>query len=216
MMDEAGARNTGRLALAVGAVAAGSAVCLGTYFATGGPFGTINDIGNAATGLLSGWLVWRLRRKIPGRAGDVAVGAALVGAAITVVGSALVVSGTTGFLFAGLVSSIGFAGIGAWLVILNRRTGEVGAWPSRLRALGVAAGALMAVGVVLAPGIFLRLDDPATAPTWVWIGFLGWLGTYVAYPAWAIWMGTVHRRSFDARETASTQPEREVASWTGG
>ena len=216
MMDEAGARNTGRLALAIGAVAAGSAVCLGTYFAAGGPFGTINDIGNAATGLLSGLLAWRLRRQIPERAGDVAVGGALFGGAITVVGSTLVVSGTTGFLFAGLVSGVGFAGIGAWLVILNRTAGEVGLWPSRLRALGVAAGALMAVGVVLAPGIVLRLDDMATAPTWVWIGFLGWLGTYVAYPAWAIWMGNGQRRSFDARVTASTQTERDVPSWTGG
>ena len=216
MMDEAGARSTGRLAMAVGVVAAGSAVCLGTYFAVGGPFGTINDIGNAATGVLSGWLALRLRRQIPGRAGDVAAGVALAGAAFTVVGSALVVVGTTGFLLAGLVSSLGFAGIGAWLVVVNRGTRDVASWPPRLRALGVAAGALMAVGVVMAPGIPLRLDDMATAPTWVWIGFVGWLGTYVAYPAWAIWMGNIQRRSFDGRETASTQPERDVASWTGG
>ena len=47
----------------------------------------------------------------------------------------------------------------------------------------------MAVGVVLAPGIPLRLDDMETAPAWVWIGFVSWLGTYVVYPAWAIWMG---------------------------
>ena len=44
------------------------------------------------------------------------------------------------------------------------------------------------------PGIALRLDDMATAPAWVWIGFLSWLGMYVAYPAWAIWMGLVETR----------------------
>jgi hypothetical protein len=49
----------------------------------------------------------------------------------------------------------------------------------------------MAVGVVAAPGILLRLDDLQTAPAWVWIGFLSWLGTFVAYPAWAIWLGIV-------------------------
>lgn len=193
-MNDARDRDPGRLALAVGAVGAGSAACLATYFAVRGPFGTINDLGNATTGVLSGWLAWRLRGQLSGPAGDIAVGAALVGAAITVVGSALVVSGTTGFLFAGLVSSVGFAGIGAWLVIVNRSAGSVAAWPRRLRRLGIVGGGLMAVGIVTAPGIPLGLDDMVTAPVWVWIGFLGWLGTYVIYPAWAIWMGTVQTR----------------------
>lgn len=193
-MNDARDRDTGRLALAIGVVAAGSAVCLATYFAVRGPFGTINDLGNATTGVLSGWLAWRLRGLLPGPAGDIAVGAALVGATITVVGSALVVSGTTGFLFAGLVSSVGSAGIGAWLVVMNRSAGVVAAWPRRLRRIGIVAGGLMAVGIVTAPGIPLGLDDMLTAPVWVWIGFLGWLGTYVIYPAWAIWMGTVQTR----------------------
>ncbi len=189
-MDETHPRGTGSLALAVGVVAAGSAACLATFFAVGPPFGTINDIGNAATGVLSGWLAWRLRRQVQGGVADVAVGAAMVGAAITVVGSALVVSGTTGFLLAGLVSSLGFAGIGAWLVVLNRRADEAAGWPRRLRVLGVAAGALMTFGVATAPGIILGLDDMVSAPPWVWIGFMSWLGTYVAYPVWAIWLGT--------------------------
>jgi hypothetical protein len=202
MMDEARAPSTGHLALAVGIVAAGSAACLATYFVVGGPFGTINDVGNAATGILSGLLAWRLRRQFSSRAADVALGAALVGAAVTVVGSALVASGTTGFLFAGLVSSVGFAGIGAWLVLVNGSAGEAAAWPRRLRAFGRAAGVLMAIGVVLAPAILLRLDDMATAPAWVWIGFLSWLGTYVAYPAWAIWVGIVEGRLAARARTA--------------
>jgi hypothetical protein len=192
-MSETGAADTGRLALAVGAVAAGSVVCLATYFVVGGPFGTINDVGNAATGILSGLLAWGLRRQIPGRASDISVAAALVGAGLTVIGSALVVSGTTGFLLAGLVSSVGFAGIGAWLLVANR-SGAAAAWPRGIRRLGVAAGALMAVGVISAPGVLLRLDDMATAPAWIWVGFISWLGTYVAYPAWAIWMGIVEMR----------------------
>ena len=122
-MNEARYQDTGRLALAIGIAAAGSAVCLATYFAVQGPFGTINDIGNAATGVLSAGLAWKLRRQIPSRAGNVALGAATVGAGLTVAGSALVVSGTTGFFFAGIVSSVGFAGIGAWLVTLNRGDG---------------------------------------------------------------------------------------------
>jgi hypothetical protein len=193
-MDDGRVRDTGRLALAVGAVAAGSPICLATYFIVQGPFGTFNDLGNATTGILSGLLAWRLRPRVASRASDVAVGAAIVGAAITVVGSALVVSGTTGFMLAGLVSSVGFAGIGTWLIVVSRGAGEVAGWPSRLRAVGLAAGVLMAIGVVGAPGIPLRLDDTETAPAWVWVGSLGWFGTYVAYPAWALWMGLVQTR----------------------
>ena len=128
-MDDGRARDTGRLALAIGVVAAGSAVCLATYFAIGGPFGTINDIGNATAGVLSAGLAWRLRRQIPGRAGNVAVGAAIAGAGLTVAGSTLVVSGTTGYFFAGLVSSVGFAGIGTWLVALNRSDAMAAVFP---------------------------------------------------------------------------------------
>ena len=190
-MNERAHRDTGRLALAVGVCAAGSAVCLATFYAVQGPFGTINDIGNAAAGILSAGLAWRLRRQIPGRAGDVAVGAAIVGAMISVAGSSLVLSRTTGFFLAGLVSSVGFAGIGAWLLVLNRSDAVAAIWPQGLRRIGVAAGALMTLGIVAVPGILLRLDDIRAAPGWVWIAQLGWLGIFVVYPAWAIWLARV-------------------------
>jgi hypothetical protein len=199
-MNDRAARDTGRLALAIGAVAGSSAICLATYFAVQGPFGTINDVGNGLAGVLSGWLAWRLRDRLSGPSRGLAVAAALGGAALTVVASWLVVSGTTGFLFSGLVSSVGFAGIGTWLFILNRAASQRDWWPSGLRRLGVAAGALMALGVVTAPGIFLGLDDMVTAPAWIWIGFVGWLGIYLVYPAWAIRMGRLTTRP--AGETA--------------
>ncbi len=197
-MDRDDARDIGRLAAAIGVVGVCSAASLATYFAVRGPFGTVNDIGNAAVGVLSATLARRLRNHATGRGRAAAVATAVAGAALTVVGSALVVSGTTGFLLAGLVSSVGFAGIGAWLVQVNRSE-AARAWPRRLRSLGVVAGGLMAVGVVLVPGILLRLDDMAAAPGWVWVGFTGWLGTYVVYPAWALWLAAVHRRSAGAK-----------------
>ena len=130
MMNATRQQDTARLALAIGIVAAGSAVCLATYFAIQGPFGTINDLGNGTAGVLSAGLAWRLRRQLSGTKGQVAVGAAIVGAALTVTGSALVISETTGFFLAGLVSSLGFAGIGTWLIALNRSETAVVAWPS--------------------------------------------------------------------------------------
>jgi hypothetical protein len=208
-MDDAQGRVAGRLAIAAGVVAAASAASLATYFAVQGPFGAINDLGNAATGVLAACLAWRLRDRLTGRARDIAVAAAVAGAAIAVVGSALVVSKTTGFFLAGLVSSTGFAGIGVWLIALSRNAG-MSELPRRLRSLGVIAGSLMALGIATAPGIVLRLDDMATAPAWVWIGQLGWLGTFVIYPVWAIWLGIVETRS-EERAGAS-----EVPTWIGG
>jgi hypothetical protein len=176
------------LSLAVGAVAAGSAICLATYFIVGGPFGAINDFGNAAIAVLSGALAWRLRDQLSGRARVVGLLAAIGGAGVAIVGSGLVVSGTTGFLLAGLVSSLGFAGIGAWLLLLSRSAGASG--PRTLRALATAAAALMLLGVVGTPGIALRIYDMATAPGWVWVALLSWLGIYLVYPIWAIAFGT--------------------------
>ncbi|MEA2518184.1 MAG: hypothetical protein QOF49_264, partial [Chloroflexota bacterium] len=79
MMDHPRVRNTDLLCVTAGAVAAGSALSLATYFAVGGPFGTINDIGNAATGVLAAALALRLRTHLHGRTGDAAAGAALAG-----------------------------------------------------------------------------------------------------------------------------------------
>ena len=194
MMNEARIEDTGRLALAIGIAAVGSAACLATYFAVGGPFGTINDIGNAATGVLSAGLAWRLRRQIPGRAGDVAVGAAIAGAGLTVAGSTLVVSGTTGFFLAGLVSSVGFAGIGTWLVIVE---------PERRRGGGVTPTASVARhrrrcadgpghqrGAGHRPWARRHGDRARVGVDRT----LGWLGIFVVYPAWAFWLASVELR----------------------
>jgi hypothetical protein len=219
-VNDQSARNTGRLASTVAVVAIGSAVCLAVFFAMRGPFGTLNDIGNATTGLLSGALAWRLRSRIPGPAGGLVVGAAVVGAAVTVLGSVLVISGATGFFFAGLVSSVGFAGIGLWLVILDRRAAEATGWPARLRILGAIGGGLMAMGVAAVPGIVLGLDDAATAPAWVWISSVGWLGVYVVYPAWALWVGGIESgrsgEPITAGDGGPSTDREEARSLTGG
>lgn len=185
-------RSTGRLAIALGAVVLASIVSLAVFYAVGGrgPFGAINDLGNALVGILSALLALRLRpHGMGGSVGAAAIGAAVLGAAITAVGTALV--GTTGFFLAGLVSSLGFAFIGLWLVALNRSLRADGRWPRRLPTVGLALGLLMALGFVAAPGIAVGLDDLGAAPGWIWIGFLGWIGTYLIYPAWSIWLGRV-------------------------
>ncbi len=178
---------TAWLAIATGAVALASFASLFIFFAVEGPFGPLNDAGNGLTGLLSALLAWRLGGGVAGRAG---VWLAVAGGLIAVIGSALILSGTTGFFLAGLVSSTGFALVGAWLVSFSRGPTTVD-WPRLRASLGTIAGVLMLFGLVTAPGIAMGLDDMDTAPWWVWIGFVGWLGTFVAFPVWAIWVGRV-------------------------
>src|SRR5262249_50566306 len=110
-----------------------------------------------------------------------------LGAAITVVGSALVLTDATGFYLAGLVSSLGFALIGVWLVTVSR------ALSRRLRRAGLIAGTVMLLGLVTAPGIAMGLDDMDTAPAWTFLGGLSWAGTYLLFPAWSFRLSQASR-----------------------
>ena len=169
------------MSLALQARAITAAVVLGVAFyivfaIAGEPWGTLNDIAGAVLAALMAQMAWTTRELW--RAPRWALGAALVGAAIAVLGSALVVFHQTGWFLAGLVTTLGFAGIGAWLLAVNRgRT-----WT------GTAAGALMACGVIVLPGVLLRYDEVARAPAWIYAGFLGWLGILL-FPWWA-WRAT--------------------------
>jgi hypothetical protein len=174
-----------RVALAVGVVAVASVASLVLFFAVGGPFGAANDLGNALIGVLSGLLAFRLAVMRGTR--TPAVAAAVIGAAVTIIGSWLVMTDTTGFFLASLVSSLGFALIGAWLVAFIW-SAPSGALPSGLRTLGWVAGVAMLLGLVGVPGIVLGIDDMEAAPPWLWAFGISWLGTYVLYPAWSLWL----------------------------
>lgn len=183
--------------MAAGVVTLISVASLALFYTVGKPFGAINDWTVGLSGLVSGMLAWATQRRaiVRGpRSATVSTGAAVVGAAIVVAGSALVISRTTGFVLAGLVESLGYALIGLWLVALNRSIGSASGWPRRLRTLGLAAGSVMGLGLVAVPGILMGLDDADTAPGWIWIAFIGWLGIFLLYPIWSIWFGTVLRR----------------------
>jgi hypothetical protein len=174
------------VALTLAIVAVASVVSLALFFAMGGPFGFANDVGNALIGILSALLAIRLAPA--GGAGMAATGAAVIGAIVTVIGSGLVIAETTGFFLAGLVSSVGFALIGAWLLALSR-SASVGSWPSGLRTLGRVGGVAMLFGVVAVPGILMGVDNMDAVPPWLWAYSISWLGTYILYPAWSLWFG---------------------------
>jgi hypothetical protein len=164
------------MSLILQARAIAATVVLGVAFyivfaIAGEPWGTLNDISGALLAALIAQLEWSTRDDW--RAPRWALGAGLVGAAVAILGSALVVFHVTGWFLAGLVTTFGFAGVGLWLLAVNR--GE-----SRLATV---TGALMAAGLIVLPGVLLRYDDPARAPGWVYAGFISWIGLLL-FPWW--------------------------------
>jgi hypothetical protein len=86
----------------------------------GGPFGTINDVANAVVGVLSVVLAWVTRNPHSVRVVHLALGAAVVGGVLMVLGLILVIFEVTGYYLAGLVSALGAGLIGAWLLVAVR------------------------------------------------------------------------------------------------
>jgi hypothetical protein len=197
------------LSYGVGIVGLCSTASLATFFAAGEPFGTINDWLIGVTAVLGGALVLVAERTLLDmpHAGRLLAGAAVAGAAVVAAGSALVLTGTTGFFLAGLVQSVGFALLGAWLLATSRAMARSEGWHRRLTALGTGAGALMVVGLVAVPGVLLRVDDVASAPAWVWIAEVSWLGIFFAYPLWAIALGRHLRAPQRARRLGGAAME---------
>jgi hypothetical protein len=109
------------------------------------------------------------------------------------VGSYLILSDATGFFLAGLVSSVGFALIGVWLIAVNRWAAADSPGPRRLRTAGLVAGAVMALGFINAPGIAMGLDDMETAPAWTYLGGFSWAGTYLLFPIWSLRLARAER-----------------------
>ncbi len=160
-----------------GIVGLTTCACLIVFYAVGGPFGFINDIGNALLGLLSAALAWLLP---PPSHRFLLFGVAAVGVVLTIVGTVLVVGDITGFYLAGLWSSFGFALIGVWLVGISR----LGL--ARLRRAALVAGLVMMLGLVGVPGIPMGLDDMDTAPAWTFVAGVSWAGTYLLFPTWSL------------------------------
>ena len=174
------------LALAVAVVTLLGLVLLIIMFAfSSGPFGILNDISIAIAALLSGALAWSLyplhRASQPQLALPLLI-LVIVGAVIVVAGSVLSVSGTTGFILAGLYMMLGNALIGIWLLSLNQGS----AWPHSLVVFGLITGGVMALGLATIPGILAGTDSFARSSWITWVGQMGFFGWSVLYPIWCL------------------------------
>jgi hypothetical protein len=164
-------------------VSLGSIILL---FTVGGPFGFLNDAGNALIGLLSAALALMLVSQVAGWAGVVAT---VAGAAVAVWGSWLVMTGSTGFVLAGFVSTIGFGLIGLWLALAAWGRGGEGLFGPLLGVARSASVAMMIGGLAAVPGSLMRSDSYDAMPGWLWLFALGWIGVYALYPITMLALG---------------------------
>ena len=181
-----------RVALATAVVSLLAVLSLITFYAIGGPFGFINDVANGLIGLLSLALAWLWVRNRRGGWSTLAIAFASLGAIVIVLGSLLIIVDITGWYLAGLVSSVGSALLGIWLLIANRLHWSAPELPRGLILLGMTTGIFMIIGWLALAGVIARIDDPQLAPIYVNAGLLNWMGTYLLYPVWCLWLSRKH------------------------
>lgn len=183
---------TGWIAIATGISAILAILFLILMYTVNQSFGWINDVFNSVIGILSLVLAWMIYVEFQSRSpllSQIALALALVGAIFAIIGSVLILFGFTGFVLAGWYSSIGFALVGIWLVISCYGLFRNDVLPHNLIIFGMVVGVCMAIGLIGLPGIFSKTDSMDSMPWYLYIAFFGWLGTYLLYPIWTIWLG---------------------------
>lgn len=155
-------------------------------------FGKVNDVFNSVIGISSAVLAWMLYSEYRAQSplmSQIALALAVVGAIFTIIGSILILFGFTDFMLAGWYSGVGNALIGLWLMVFCYSFLRSDALAHNLAFFGIVAGAFMAIALFGIPGIFAGIDSTESMPWFLYVAFLGWLGTYILYPIWTIWLG---------------------------
>jgi len=182
----------GWIAIATGVSAILAVTSLTLMATVNSLFGPINDVFNSIIGISSVVLAWVLyaeyRAKSP-LLSQVAFAITLIGAILVVAGSVLVIFKFTGFVLAGWYSGVGNALIGLWLAGFCYSLIPDEALPHNLVIFGIIVGACMAIGLFGIPGILAGIDSMESMPWYLYVAFSGWLGTYILYPIWTIWLG---------------------------
>ena len=182
----------GWVAIATGVIAILAVIFLTLMYTVNPSFGRINDIFNSLIGISSVVLAWMLYAEHHAKSpliSQIALTLAVVGASFTIIGSTLIIFGFTDFVLAGWYSGIGYALIGLWLAAFCYSLLRSDALPHNMVIFGIVVGAFMAIGLLGIPGILAGIDSMESMPWYLYIAFFGWLGTYILYPIWTIWLG---------------------------
>ena len=186
------ATTTGWIAIATGVSAILALIFLTLMYTVNQSFGRVNDVFNSVIGISSVVLAWMLYAEHHAKSplmSQFALALAVVGAIFTIIGSILIIFGFKDFVLAGWYSSIGYALIGFWLAAFCYALLYGDALPHNMVTFGIVVGAFMAIGLLGIPGIIAGVDSMETMPWYLYVAFFGWLGTYILYPIWTIWLG---------------------------
>jgi hypothetical protein len=181
-----------RLTMAIAIVCLVNVLTIILMYSVAGFFGPLNDLGVAVEGILIAVLAWKLYPSTRGQSSRLSVFAliaAIVGAALVVVGSAVVIFRVTGWFFAGLITVFGYAVIGLWVVVTNYLARRGNTWPHGLARFGLVIGVIMMFGLLTAPSMLDHVDSLAAAPWSAYVAYAGGLGWFVLLPIWSVWLG---------------------------
>lgn len=182
----------GWVAIITGASAILAIIFLTLMFTVNRSFGKVNDVFNSIIGISSVALAWTLYAEHYATSpamSQIAMALVVIGAIFTIVGSILITFGFTDFVLAGWYTGLGNALIGLWLAVFCYSMLRSDVLPHNLVIFGLAVGAIMAFGVAGIPGIIARIDSMESLPWYLYLAFIGYLGTYILYPIWTILLG---------------------------
>jgi len=157
-------------------------------------FGKVNDVFNGLIGISSLILAWMLYAEHYAKSplmSQIALLCVVVGMIFTIIGSVLIIYGYTGFVLAGFYTALGNAFIGLWLALFCYAMQNGDVFPRNLVTIGLIVSAFLALGLICIQGIFAGTDSMNSLPWYLYLGLSSFLGTYILYPIWAIWLGRI-------------------------
>ena len=208
-MSNISPRFPGWLAKCIGIDILIAAVCyeLSFHVYNRAPFLTTSAIVIVIAGILNPVLVWIIYRRWGARRQSLSqfiLLTGIVGSIVTLMGSGFdfinVTLGSNPFILFPLsqtqtMITVGYGMMGVWLLALNIQAGYQNTWSRRLVWLGIAAGTIMAFGVLVIPKVFIpsvSLYHQLVPELGELTGNVGWR---FLYPAWVIGLGGISQQS---------------------
>lgn len=190
---------TGRIAIAIAITAVVSVITLVLLYSGLPPFGPMNDLTNAFSGVLIALLTWEFHAMLYKRAPGAAVILLLVawtGSAAVVVNSLLVAFGQMHWMIGGMYTGLGYGLLGVWLFGFLRLVGPQPFLTNTLARLGTVAAVAMLFGLLAGP--LLASGAGFTQNALVWVSFAGAAAGWLLFPFWCWRVG----RTLEVRLTS--------------
>ena len=181
---------TGKLASAIVVTAILSIITLALLYSGVPIFGLINDLTNAASGVLIAVMAWQFHSLLRERVSGVALlflMIVFVGTAAIIINSILVAFGRMHWLTGGIYTAIGYGLIGIWLLVLIRMIAPQPFLTSGLIRLGTVTGFALLFCLPAAP--LMGFGEKLEMNALIIIVFFGAGTGWLLFPIWCWQLG---------------------------